>query len=263
MTKISHQHCWSSTINAYTMDSPLAFALFLSFSLCGMRPLQAQTLTVLHSFTGGADGKFPSGRLLLDPGGNLYGTTSEGGIVNCGRFNMYGCGVVFKLDTTNHLTALYTFRGGADGGQPQAGLIRDFSGDLYGTAFAAGDLSRACAQNNGCGVVFKVSPAGQEAVLHTFTTGTDGANPTGDLVGDSAGNLYGTTKLGGGGITTGYGIVFEISSTGVESILHTFTGNGDGGHPAAGLIRDSAGNFYGTTTAGGSALQGVVFKLTP
>jgi uncharacterized repeat protein (TIGR03803 family) len=219
--------------------------------------------SVLHSFTGGADGKFPAARLLLDGAGNLYGTASDGATVNCGRFNIHGCGVVFKLDTTNHLKALYTFTGGADGGQPQAGLIRDSSGNLYGTAFAAGDLSRTCAQNNGCGVVFKVSPAGQEAVLHTFTTGTDGANPTGDLARDSAGNLYGATKLGGGGTTIGFGIVFEIASGGGESILHTFTGNSDGGDPVAGLIRDSAGNLYGTTTAGGSATQGVVFKLTP
>jgi uncharacterized repeat protein (TIGR03803 family) len=219
--------------------------------------------SVLYSFTGGADGKFPAGRLLLDRAGNLYGTASQGGIVNCGRFNLQGCGVVFKLDPTQHLAALYTFSGNSDGGQPQAGLIRDSSGNLYGTAFAAGDLNRVCAQNNGCGVVFLVSPAGQETVLHTFSNGTDGANPAGDLIRDAAGNLYGTTKLGGGGASTGFGIVFEISSGGGESILHTFTGNNDGGDPVAGLIRDSAGNLYGTTTAGGSAAQGVVFKLTP
>lgn len=99
-------------------------------------------------------------------------------------------------------------------------------------------------------------------MLHTFSNGTDGANPAGDLIRDTAGNLYGTTKLGGGGASTGFGIVFEISSDG-ESILHTFSGRSDGGDPVAGLIRDSAGNLYGTTTAGGSATEGVVFKLTP
>jgi uncharacterized repeat protein (TIGR03803 family) len=172
------------------------------------------TESVLYSFTGGADGKFPAGRLLLDRAGNLYGTTSQGGNVNCGRFNMYGCGVVFKLDPTHHLTALYTFNGNSDGGQPQAGLIRDSSGNLYGTAFAAGDLSQVCAQNNGCGVVFQVSSTGQESVLHTFSNGADGANPAGDLIRDAAGNLYGTTKLGAGGASVGFGIVFEIPSVG-------------------------------------------------
>jgi uncharacterized repeat protein (TIGR03803 family) len=221
------------------------------------------TESVLYSFTGGTDGKFPAGRLLLDPAGNLYGTASQGGIVNCGRFNLSGCGVVFKLDPTDQLTTPYTFSGNSDGGQPQAGLIRDSSGNLYGTAFAAGDLNRICAQNNGCGVVFQLSPTGQQTVLHMFSNGTDGANPAGDLIRDAAGNLYGTTKLGGGGTSIGFGTLFEIQSGGGEVILHTFTGNADGGDPVAGLIRDSAGHLYGTTTAGGSATQGVVFRLTP
>jgi len=221
------------------------------------------TESVLYSFTGGADGKYPAGRLLRDAAGNLYGTTSQGGVVNCGRFNMHGCGAVFKLDPTLHLTALYTFTGNSDGGQPQAGLIRDSSGNLYGTAFAAGDVSKVCAQNNGCGVVFEVSPTGQETVIYTFSNGMDGANPTGDLIRDSAGNLYGTTKLGDGGTSTGFGTVFEISSSLGEFILHGFTGNNDGGDPVAGLTRDSAGNLYGTTAAGGTNKQGAVFKLTP
>ena len=214
--------------------------------------------TVLYSFTGGADGKFPAGRLLLDSVGNLYGTASEGGNVNCGRFGMYGCGVVFKVDSSGHETVLYSFTGAADGGQPLAGLIRDSAGNFYGTTFSAGDLSRNCALNNGCGVVFKLSKSGQETVLYTFTNGTDGANPTADLVRDSAGNLYGTTKLGG----AGYGVVFEIQG-GLESALYTFQGTNDGAGPLAGLIRDSSGDLYGTTSFGGSATEGVVFKLTP
>jgi uncharacterized repeat protein (TIGR03803 family) len=214
--------------------------------------------TVLYSFTGGTDGKFPAGRLLLDSLGNLYGTANEGGIVKCGRFGMYGCGVVFKVDPIGHETVLYSFTGGADGGQPLAGLIRDSAGNFYGTTFSAGDLSRNCALNNGCGVVFELSKAGQETVLYSFTNGTDGANPTADLVRDLAGNLYGTTKLGG----TGYGVVFEIQS-GSESALYIFQGTNDGAGPLAGLIRDSSGNLYGTTSFGGSATKGVVFKLTP
>jgi uncharacterized repeat protein (TIGR03803 family) len=214
--------------------------------------------TVLYSFTGGTDGKFPAGRLLPDSVGNLYGTASEGGAVNCGRFGMYGCGVVFKVDSSAHETVLYSFTGGADGGQPLAGLIRDSAGNFYGTTFSAGNLSRPCALNNGCGVVFKLSKADQETVLYTFTNGTDGANPTADLARDSAGNLYGTTKLGG----AGYGVVFEIQG-GSESALYTFQGSNDGAGPLAGLIRDSSGNLYGTTSFGGSATEGVVFKLAP
>ena len=214
--------------------------------------------TVLYSFTGGTDGKFPAGRLLLDSSGNLYGTASEGGIVNCGRFGMYGCGVVFKVDSSGTETVLYTFNGLGDGGQPLAGLIRDSAGNFYGTTFSAGDVSRNCALNNGCGVVFELSTGGQESVLYTFTNSTDGANPTADLVRDAAGNLYGTTKLGG----AGYGVVFEIQGSS-EAALYTFQGGNDGAGPLAGLIRDSSNNLYGTTSFGGKSAKGVVFKLTP
>ena len=107
-------------------------------------------------------------------------------------------------------------------------------------------------------MVFKLSRASQETVLYTFTNGTDGANPTADLVRDSAGSLYGTTKLGG----AGYGVVFEIQG-GSQSTLYTFQGNNDGAGPLAGLIRDSSGNLYGTTSFGGAATEGVVFKLAP
>ena len=219
----------------------------------------AGTETVLYSFTGGADGKFPAGRLLLDSAGNLYGTASDGGIVNCGRFASHGCGAVFKVDPSGSQTVLYSFTGNGDGGQPHAGLIRDSSGSSYGTTFSAGDLSRNCALNNGCGVVFKLSATGQETALYTFTNGADGANPAADLVRDSAGNLYGTTKLGG----ASYGVVFKVDPSGAETPLHTFSGNGAG--PVAGLIRDSAGNLYGTTALGGAgnSAEGVVFKLTP
>lgn len=139
-----------------------------------------------------------------------------------------------------------------------AGLVRDSSGNLYGTTFAAGDLSRNCALNAGCGVVFELSKTGQETVLYTFTNSTDGANPVADLILDSSGNLYGTTKLGG----AGYGVVFEVSG-GAENPLYVFAGTNDGAAPLAGLVRDSSGNLYGTTSFGGAQAQGVVFKLTP
>jgi uncharacterized repeat protein (TIGR03803 family) len=217
------------------------------------------TETVLYSFKGGADGKFPQGGLLLDSLGNLYGTASEGGVVNCDN-GSDGCGVVFKVDTSGNETVLYAFAGGASGGAPLGGLVRDSAGNFYGTAFFAGNLSRNCALNHGCGVVYKVDATGQEHVLHTFTNGSDGANPVGDLVRDATtGNLYGTTKLGG----KGYGVVFKVSSTGTETTLYSFSGGADGAGPVAGLLRDSSGNLYGTTAFGGASLRGAVFKLTP
>ena len=216
------------------------------------------TESVLHSFTGGSDGKFPQGALLIDSSGNLYGTASEGGVVNCDN-GIHGCGVVFKMDQSGNENVLYTFGGNTDGGEPMAGLVSDPQGNLYGTTFMAGDQSRNCALNHGCGVVFKVTPNGSESVLYTFTNSSDGANPLADLVRDAAGNLYGTTKLGG----LGFGVVFRVDSSGNETSLYEFTGGSDGAAPLAGVIRDSAGNLYGTASGGGAGDAGVVFKITP
>jgi uncharacterized repeat protein (TIGR03803 family) len=283
------------------------------------------TLTVLHEFTGGADGAFPYAGLVFDAVGNLYGTTGSGGSTAC----MDGCGVVFKLaprpegtwtesvlytftggadgdgplaglifdagdlyGTTvgggasdegvvfklapnSHGTwtesVLYSFTGGADGAHPYAGLVFDAAGNLYGTTYASG------AYNNG--VVFKLTPNPEgtwtESILHTFTGGADGATPYAGLIFDAAGNLYGTTDLGGGGTActsgsghmTGCGVVFKLApkpdGSWTESVLHTFTGGADGANPYAGLIFHAAGNLYGTTTHGGFDNNGVVFELTP
>jgi uncharacterized repeat protein (TIGR03803 family) len=201
--------------------------------------------TVLYSFTGGADGWSPVAGLIRDSAGNLYGTTFGGGA----RFGESGSGVVFKLDTTGTETVLYSFTGGADGGSPAAGLIRDSAGNLYGTTELGGV--------SGAGVVFKLDTTGTETVLHSFT-GPGGENPYAGLIADSAGNLYGTTYGGG---ASGSGVVFKLDTTGTETVLYSFTGGADGGSPVAGLIRDSAGNLYGTTYEGGTSDAGVVFKL--
>ena len=180
-----------------------------------------------------------------------------------------GCGVVFKLDTTGKETVLYTFTGGTDGGLPMAGLVRDSAGNLYGTTYYGGDLSCYPYQPYGCGVVFQVDTTGHESVLYTFTNGADGGFPYAGLIRDAAGNFYGTTMWGG---THGAGVVFELDTTGHETVLYTFcakTNCTDGGNPVARLIRDAAGNFYGTTEQGGGICKeqfgncGVVFKLTP
>ena len=228
------------------------------------------TETILHTFTGGADGGGPSGGLVQDAGGNLYGTTADGGAFSpCSQGPLGGsnggCGAVFKLGSSGTETVLYNFSGGPDGANPLGGLIRDAAGNLYGTTVAGGVGSKLCA--GGCGTVFKVAPSGAETVLHSFTGGADGGQPTDGLISDAAGNLYGTTIEGGersGACSAGggsCGVVFKLSPTGTYTVLHSFTGGADGGNPDAGLIQDAAGNLYGTTYGGGASSLGVVFEL--
>jgi uncharacterized repeat protein (TIGR03803 family) len=204
--------------------------------------------TVLYNFTGGADGGSPfSGSVVSDFAGGLYGTTSGGGAS--------GAGVVFKLDKSGNETVLYTFTGGADGGSPN-GVIRDLQGNLYGTTASGGQ--------NGNGVVFRVDTSGNETTLYTFTGGADGGGPTGgsgsgaDVVRDPGGNLYGTAEYGGPG---GIGVVFRVDPTGHETVLYGFPPSSDGAYLYGGVIRDSAGNLYGTTYGGGPEGAGTVFKL--
>jgi uncharacterized repeat protein (TIGR03803 family) len=216
-------------------------------------------LTMLHEFTD-ADGANPQGGVILDLGGNLYGTTESGGLNDCGSLGFpLGCGVVFKLtpnpDGTWAESVLHEFTG-ADGADPR-GLIFDPAGNLYGTAGGGGA--------NNDGVVFKLTPGPDgtrtETTLHSFT-GADGENPIAAPLFDAAGNLYGMTAQGGG---SNWGVVFRLAPNAdgswTESVLHAFTGGADGGNPDAGLIFDAAGNLYSTTNNGGES--GVVFKLTP
>ena len=212
------------------------------------------TETVLHSFTGPPDGANPLAGLVRDKEGNLYGTTKGGGVVRC--FGS-GCGVVFKLDTTGKETVLYTFTG-LDGFLPAADLVRDKAGNLYGTTFGGGATNQ--------GTVFKLDTTGTQTVLHSFTR-SDGAGPLAGLVMDKAGNLYGTTYAGGDlscNAPSGCGVVFKLDPVGAETVLHTFSGGADGANPQeGGLVRDRAGNLYGTTSNGGASGFGTIFKLTP
>ena len=196
--------------------------------------------TVLYSFTGQADGANPN-VVIRDAQGNLYGTTSYGGAS--------GAGVVFKVDSSGHETVLYAFTGGNDGGQPFGGVAFD-AGSLYGTTNSGGTANS--------GVVFKVDKSGHESVLHTFRGGADGAYPNGVIL-DLKGNLYGTTTNGGG--ASGAGVVFKVDSSGHEKVLYSFTGGDDGANSDAGVVLDSAGNVYGTTSVGGASGLGVVFKV--
>ena len=150
---------------------------------------------------------------------------------------------------------LYNFTGGADGGTPLAGVIRDQAGNLYGTTYEGGHFA---------GVVYKLDPSGTETVLHTFTEGAGGGGPYAGVIGDSAGNLYGTTYYFGASTLpqNGWGVVYKLNAAGY-TVLYTFSGGADGSYPQAGLIRDSAGNLYGTTVYGGRAQAGTVFRITP
>ena len=203
-------------------------------------------LTVLYSFKGASDGENPYDGVVLDPAGNLYGTT----------FGAFGIdyGTVFKLNSAHKEKVLHNFTGGTDGGYPYyGGLVRDKAGNLYGTTSFGG-------ANQYFGTVFKVNKAGKQKVLYSFTGGADGGQPNASVIRDSAGNLYGTT-VGGG--AAGHGTVFKLDKAGTETVLYSFTGGTDAAAPNADLLRDAAGNLYGTSIAGGTSGGGTVFKLTP
>ena len=215
----------------------------------------ADKVSVLHSFLGG-EGLYPVGGLTRDAAGNLYGTTTDGGTPEGGGC-IHGCGAVFKRDITGKLSVLHAFTGGADGGLPNATLIQDAAGNLYGTTAEGGITS--CFVGLGCGVIFKVDTTGKQTVLYSFTEGLDGDNPVG-LVRDGAGNLYTTSYRGG---TFDQGVVLKLDTTGKLTVLYSFTGGSDSGDPGGPLVRDTAGNLYGTT--GGEFDNqrdfGSVFKL--
>jgi uncharacterized repeat protein (TIGR03803 family) len=238
------QTCYFSRMRARAVSAALAFAVMVG--VIGTRSVQAQTFTTLVNFDF-SNGAFPYGSLLRDPVGNLYGTTEVGGSSNDGT--------VFMVNTSGVETVLYNFTGGADGGNPLAGLVRDPAGNLYGTTETGGA--------SGLGAVFKVDSKGTETVLHSFD-GTDGCIPLGGLVRDKAGNLYGTTSGCG---SSNFGTVFKVSKTGTEKTLHSFAGPpNDGAFPSyENLLIDTKGNLYGVTLSGGGACFnfgcGTIFKL--
>ena len=225
--------------------------------------------SVLYSFTGGRDGAGPGSGLVLDKSGNLYGTTPSGGKPNaCAGL---GCGVIYQLAPVKggwKENVIHTFTGGKDGATGSLGrLLFDKAGNLYGLAEIGGDLT--CNPPSGCGAAYRLSPLPggkwKMATLYAFKGQPDASFPYGGLISDASGNLYGTTYFGG---MTGAGSVFELKpgSNGkwTETVLYSFQGTADGGNPTTTLVLSSAGNLYGTTSAGGDSNgDGVVFKLTP
>jgi uncharacterized repeat protein (TIGR03803 family) len=204
--------------------------------------------TVLHNFTGLPDGAWPSGSLIRDAEGNLYGATIQGGQAgNCE--NGYGCGTIFKVDSEGEETVLYSFPN-VNGAYPSAPLALDPDGNLYGTA-----------EDELFGGVFKLTPGETLSDFYEFST-SYANDDTNGLTIDANGNLYGASTAGGSTkCPFGCGMIFELSATGEFQLLYSFSGP-DGYYPNDVLIEDGEGNFYGTTRFGGSSGCGEVFELT-
>jgi uncharacterized repeat protein (TIGR03803 family) len=253
------RHKFSLVLNA-------GLAIFAALLLTSTHAA-AQREGALHSFGSGQDGNLLYGGVISDASGNLYGTTFSGGTYNNGS---YGSGLVFELslrkDGTWSETVLHDFGSATDGSGPTAGLVFDAAGNLYGTTQYGGG-SPFC--QGGCGIVFQLRPpavqggAWTESIVYRFREVYRGDNPQAGLVVDSAGNLYGTTFLGG----AGGGTVFELSlkkGLWTERILNAFVANSStGSFPKAALIFDASGNLFGTTSQGGTSNSGTVFELSP
>jgi uncharacterized repeat protein (TIGR03803 family) len=201
----------------------------------------AGAATILYSFTGGNDGANPYAGLVQAGNGWLYGTTEYGGT--------NGDGAIFQISTNGSFTALYSFTGADDGGNPTAGLIQASDGNLYGTA-AGGDFY---------GTVFRITTGGQFTLLYSFTGADDGAYPEAALFQAGDGWLYGTANQGG---INGVGTIFRVSTNGVFDPLFSFNRT-DGSSPAGALIQAPDGYLYGTASAGGSRNgDGSVFRIS-
>jgi len=213
---------------------------------------------IIYSFGGDADGEYIDSDLVMDSAGNIYGTSVQGGD--------FGGGTVFELRPSGtgwvH-TVLYSFTGGADGGEPYKGVTLDAHGNLYGTAVTGG-TGQGC--EGGCGVVYKLTRSDTnwtQHVIHNFTGGRDGAGPGSGVTFDQQGALYGMTPTGG---AYGLGVIYQMNpdpNGGWKfSVIHAFTGGQDGSNGSAGrLILDKAGRLYGVATTGGANGKGVAFRL--
>jgi hypothetical protein len=259
---------------------------------------RAWTENMLYVFQGvnKGDGSTPSGGLVIDSAGNLYGVTAYGGTGNCVLLgSVVGCGTVYEISPPKSKggawkeTILYSFPTAKQGYVPNGNLVFDSAGNLYGATTFGGSKGMTCDEFYGgqCGVVIELSPPKQkggewtEKVLHAFAgigSGKeygDGANPNGGLILDSNGTIYGTTYAGGYNCphssNLGCGTVFELTpptqhaGAWRERQIHLFKAGNDGGGPNGGLIFDKAGSLYGTTVGGGAGNSpwGTVFILVP
>jgi uncharacterized repeat protein (TIGR03803 family) len=230
------------------------------------------TYSVIYAFGGGNDAEYPMAPVVVDSGGSVFGTTVVGGSVLEGTGCGEGCGAVFQLVPSGSgytESVIYNFQGSPDGAMPYAGLLADGTGAFYGTTMTGGVPANSNCPN-GCGTVFKLTPAGSgyaENVLYRFQGGTDGSGPTDAVIAGSNGVLYGTTSAGG---TAGLGTVFALTPSGsgyTENVVYSFEPSHDGASPYAGLLLGSDGRLFGTTLAGGkqscpSGGCGTVFALS-
>ncbi len=246
----------------------LMFATLLAMTAIAIPAAQAQTLNVLHYFTGGGDGSDPQGLVAVDRGGNVYGSASYAG--------SRGGGTVFRSSYKNGgwiFNPLYEFQGGTDGKTPFAGVTVGPAGAVYGTTLYGG--GSGC-DGSGCGTVFKLTPPASfcrmvlcpwtETVLYRNNGPNEPCCFYGGVIVDNAGNVYGMSEGGGNGncFGSGCGAVYMLTPSGGSytlSVLYNFQGGSDGAGPLGNLTMDAAGNLYGTATYGGQYGFGTVFKL--
>jgi uncharacterized repeat protein (TIGR03803 family) len=228
----------------------------VAFSL-GVGSARSSTTEVLYSFAGEDDGEYTDTDVAIDASGNLYGTSVLGG--------EFGGGTVWQLSPVGgdwvH-SVLYSFTGGADGGEPYKGVTLDGAGNLYGTAVTGG--SGSC--EGGCGVAYKLTKTGTtwaQTVIHAFSGGEDGSGPGARVALDKRGNVYGMTPTGG---TNGLGTIYQLHPRSNGSwalrVIHTFTGGSDGSSGSAGKLVLRGRHIYGAATTGGLNGSGTVFELT-
>jgi uncharacterized repeat protein (TIGR03803 family) len=232
-------------------------------------------LSVLYSFPFDSgsnttpNGMFPVAGLVQGPDGNFYGVASGGGSSGTDFCQpgpeIFGCGTIFKLTPSGHLSLLYSFCGGygcgsypPDGADPRGRLVYS-GGYLYGTTQQGGEYNGVY----NSGTIFRISLSGAYKIMHTFTGGSgtgDGAGPAAGLTLASDGNFYGTTQFGG---TSGNGTVFKMTPAGTVSILYSFLpDDANGTEPLGALIQASNGYFYGTCVSGGADGAGTVFRIS-
>jgi uncharacterized repeat protein (TIGR03803 family) len=232
---------------------------------------------VLYSFKGGSDGENPAGGLIADNEGNLYGTTEYGG--NWGACGKKFCGTVFelrRLGTKYKELRLYVFKDPRDGEFPMGALLLGKNDVLYGTTNTGGNGLGQC-DPAFCGTIFALTPSGKgyiKKIVYSFQGSTDGAYPSGSLIANESGTIYGTTEFGGGANAdcasspsgaASCGTVYKVTPGGFETLLHRFRGGKhDGANPAAGLLAGNNGVVYGVTEYGGGTASGpgTVFELT-
>jgi uncharacterized repeat protein (TIGR03803 family) len=235
------------TLRVFTMCCGIALATLIILPFIGMghnaHAQNAPAESVVYSFAT-ATGAYPTG-VVRDAVGNLYVATEEGG---SNQSCDVGCGNILKLSFPGGATELYAFMPTATGSAPfpVGALTRDAKGNLYGATESGGKLDQ--------GSVFKLTPSGMEGTVHSFDAAAgDGYAPSSGVTIDSAGNLYGVTPYGGGiGCGgAGCGVIYKVTPSRSETLLHSFTGGTDGSSPVANPVLDSQGNLYGTALEGG------------